>query len=261
MDAIVTQEALLQGLAALEVPPARPLMVHASLSRLGYVVGGAETVVRALLDRIGPKGTLLSPTQTWLNLDPSRGVHGVPEKYWPTLRAEWPGYDKDVTPSVGMGALAETIRTWPGASRSDHPSRSWSAIGADAVALTDRHDLSDVHGEASPLGAVYRRGGGILMMGVDYDKCTALHLAETRAAYPNKTYLDEKSWINTPHGRERVSYRTLDFDDSDFLRIGQAYEADVDAKTISVGNATLRYLDMRAFVDFAMAWMSEHRSR
>ena len=241
------------------VRPGDALIVHASLSRLGYVIGGAETVVRALLDCVGPAGTLLAPAQTWLNLDPERGVHGVPPDAWDLIRREWPPYDKHVTPSIGMGAVAEAVRTWPGAVRSDHPARSWSAVGAAAQALMREHDLDDVHGEASPLGALYRSGGGILLIGVDYDKCTALHLAETRADYAGKGYTSETSWIAAAGERRAVTYHNLAFDDGDFVDIGRAYERVHGGQPTMLGDGTVRHIDVVAFVDFAQAWMEANR--
>lgn len=78
-------------------------IVHASLSRLGYVIGGAETIVRALLECVGETGTLMAPAQTWLNLDPERNVHGLPAETWPVLRQELPGFDPATCPASGWG--------------------------------------------------------------------------------------------------------------------------------------------------------------
>ena len=65
------------------------------------------------------------PTQSWKNLDPETGVHGeVDEKDWPLIRENWPAYDKKLTPTKTMGAVAEMFRQWPGSVRSDHPARS-----------------------------------------------------------------------------------------------------------------------------------------
>ena len=113
---------LLADLRTCGVRQGHTLIVHGALSRLGFVIGGAEAVVRALLAAVGDTGTLVVPTQTWKNLDPTRGVHGdIPEAWYPALREHWPAYDPAITPSLNMGILAETIRLWPGATRSTHP--------------------------------------------------------------------------------------------------------------------------------------------
>ena len=237
----------------------RVVLVHASLSRLGYVVGGAEAMLRALLDAAGPGGTIMAPAQTWLNLDPSRGVHGVPPEEWPTLRAHLPGFDPATTPSVGMGALAESVRTWPGAARSHHPVRSWAAVGVRATEIVAEHDLEDVHGERSPLGSAYRADARVALIGVGYDKCTALHLAETRSAHASKRWEAETSWVREGTARYELRYRNQVFEDHDFERIGAAFEATGAVRIERIGNGELRTFDLRVLVDFASAWMGAQR--
>lgn len=99
----VTGEAIAEAIVDAGVRNGDVVAAHVSLSGLGYVVGGPETVVRVFGRVVGSDGTLMVPTQTWLNLDPSRGVHDVAEEQWPLLRAELPGFDPGITPSVGWG--------------------------------------------------------------------------------------------------------------------------------------------------------------
>ena len=80
------------------------------------VVGGAQAVVQALLDVLGPDGTLVVPTQTGDNSDPADWTNPpVPRSWWPVIREQTPGFDKSRTQSRWMGVIAETVRTWPGA--------------------------------------------------------------------------------------------------------------------------------------------------
>lgn len=255
---LVTQSDIETALHGAGLQTGDVAIVHASMSRLGYVVGGAETVVRALLHCVGDSGTLMAPAQTWLNLDPKRGVHELLPEDWPLLRQELPGFDPAVTPSIGMGAVAELIRTWPGSYRSSHPARSWASIGARADELMAEHDLDDVHGERSPLGAATRAGAKIVLLGVGYDKCTALHLAETRAAPDDAPVLSERGWVRTPDGRREVSYTTLAFDGTDFPAIGRTFEETCDPP-VAVGNGEVRVVDAARLVNFAVLWIQEHR--
>ena len=41
------------------------VMVHTSLKRMGYVCGGAQTVIEALMEVVGENGTIMMPTQSW----------------------------------------------------------------------------------------------------------------------------------------------------------------------------------------------------
>ena len=68
MKPVVKQE-LLSAFRQLGIKNGQVLMVHASLSSFGYVCGGAQTVIEALLESVGEDGTVMMPTQTWKNLD------------------------------------------------------------------------------------------------------------------------------------------------------------------------------------------------
>ena len=53
---------LVRDLASLGVRRGDLLMVHSSLRSIGLVESGPETVVDALLQALGPEGTLVTPT-------------------------------------------------------------------------------------------------------------------------------------------------------------------------------------------------------
>lgn len=257
---ILTKEELVEQLRACGIREGQCLFVHASLSSIGFVIGGAETLIRALLEIVGVDGTLMMPSQTWKNLDPETGVHWEePAEWWPLIRAHWPAYDKLVTPAIGMGITAEMFRTWPGAKRSDHPARSVAAFGRHAEYLTENHDLSNIFGNGSPLDRLYQLNGHILLIGVGHDKNTSLHLAETRADFAGKQMVNESSAVLSNGVREWVTYSTLAVDDSDFIPLGEEYEAAVNLQICRVGNAEVRLMEQRSLVDWATAWMQKHR--
>ena len=142
------------------------VMVHTSLKRMGYVCGGAQTVIEALIEVVGDTGTILMPTQSWKNLDPEEGVHWeADEADWQKIRDNWPAYDKHLTPTNTMGAVAEMFRRYPGSLRSDHPARSVCAWGKNAAYLTEKHDFSNIFGDGSPIGKLYELDGKVLLLG------------------------------------------------------------------------------------------------
>ncbi len=258
----LTLESLLTDLRACGVQRGHTLIVHGSLSRTGFVVGGAEVVVRALLAAVGEEGTLVAPTQTWKNLDPTRGVHGdLPEAWYSTLREHCPAYDPAITPSLNMGVLAETVRLWPGATRSTHPARSFAVLGAKAAHITAEHPLESPTGEGSPLAKVYALGGYILLLGVGHDKNTSLHLAEARANYANKSLITESSAVFVDGERQWVSYEVLEPISDDFVAIGTAFEEVHDFSSCRVGQAETKLIEQRALVDFAAEYMETHRGK
>ena len=256
----LTPQSLLTNLRACSVQRGHTLIVHGSLSQIGFVIGGAETVVRALLAAVGDEGTLVVPTQTWKNLDPTRGVHGdIPEAWYPALREHWPAYDAALTPSLNMGVLAETIRLWPGARRSAHPARSFAALGANADKITAEHPLESPTGEGSPLAKLYDLGAHVLLLGVGHDKNTSLHLAEARADYANKSVITESSAMFVNGERRWVSYEVLEPISDDFVTIGAAFEEVNHLEPCYVGQAETKLIAQRALVDFAAVYMEQHR--
>ena len=257
---IVLKEDLIKGLKELGVKKGQSVMVHTSLKSLGFVCGGAQIVIEALMECITDEGNIIMPTQSWKNLDPSYGVHWEePKEWWDLIRENWPAYDKDITPTNTMGQVAEMFRRWKGTFRSDHPSRSVAAWGKDAEYIVKDHDLSDIFGETSPLAKLYDMDGYVLLIGTDYDKNTSIHLADVRANYPSKHMEKNSSAMFVNGKREWVTYETLYVDGEDFIDIGKAFEEEVDVKKVKVGNAVVRFMRQRDIVDFAVKWIEKNR--
>lgn len=236
------------------------VIVHTSMKKFGFVCGGPQVIIEALMDVVGEEGTIMMPTQSWKNLDPSAGVHWEePKEWWPVIREHWPAYHKDITPTNTMGAVAEMFRKWPGALRSDHPARSFAAWGKHAKWLTEDHDLENIFGIGSPLHRLYELDGYILLLGVGYDKNTSLHLADSVAEYPSKYYAPDSSAIMVDGERKWVTYQTLVVDGEDFPEIGKAFEAKHKVQAAQLGDATLKLMKQKELVDFAVNWIEKNR--
>ncbi|MBQ6539460.1 MAG: AAC(3) family N-acetyltransferase [Oscillospiraceae bacterium] len=256
----ITKEDIRSAFHTVGLAKGHVVMVHTSLSQIGYVCGGAQTVIEALIEAVGEEGTIMMPTQSWKNLDPEDGVHWeVEEEYRSIIRESWPAYDKRITPTNTMGAVAEMFRLWPGAMRSDHPARSVAAWGRYAEYLTSGHDLSDIFCDGSPIGKLYELNGDVLLIGVGYDKNTSLHLADVRADYPGKHYCVEHSAVMENGKRVWKEYETLYVDGEDFDEIGADFERTEAVHIAQLGNAELRLMNQRKLVDFAVDWINSHR--
>ncbi|MCR5607479.1 MAG: AAC(3) family N-acetyltransferase [Lachnospiraceae bacterium] len=258
---LILKSDILDALLHVGVNKGQVIMVHTSLSSIGYVCGGAETLIEALIEAVGKEGTLMMPTQSWKNLDPETGVHwDVSEDCWQAIRDNWPPYDKNITPTNTMGAVAEMFRQWPGTIRSDHPARSVAAFGKYAQYLTKDHDLSNIFGEGSPIGKLYELDAYVLLIGVGYDKNTSIHLADVRAEYEGKHLCTEHSAVLENGKRVWKAYDTLFVDGEDFEQIGQAFEEEHEVKKVRLGDATLSLMKQREIVDFAVKWIEKNRT-
>lgn len=236
------------------------VIVHTSLGQIGYVCGGAQTVIEALIEVVGQNGTIMMPTQSWKNLDPESGVHWDADKAdWDRIRENWPAYNKAITPTNTMGAVSEMFRSWPGVLRSDHPARSVAVWGKNASYLTENHTLSDIFGNASPIGKLYELDGKVLLIGVGYDKNTSIHLADVRAEYPGKHTCIEHSAVMENGKRVWKAYETLFVDGEDFIAIGTAFETIHAVNKRKLGNAELKLMKQRELVDFAVEWIEKNR--
>lgn len=219
-------------------------------------------VIAALRAVVGDAGTVVMPAQSWQLCDPAfLNEPHVPAQWWPAVRDALPLYEPALTPSQTMGAVAELFRTTPGAVRSPHPHRSFAAVGPRAAALMAVHDLDNPNGERSPLAALYDAGAVVLLLGVGFGKCTALHLAEHRADYPAKHTVTNGAPAMVDGQRTWVSWQEMAVEDGDFPAVGAAFEAEHGSvRRGTVGQAPSALLRMQDLVDHAVAWFTAHRA-
>ncbi|MCW5699722.1 MAG: AAC(3) family N-acetyltransferase [Rhodospirillales bacterium] len=180
-NVLVTRSSLAEQLRAAGLKAGDVLLVHTALNRLGFVVGAAQTVIDALLDAVGPGGTVMMPTYSGELSDPAEWRHPpVPEDWIEPIRRETPPYDPLLTPTRRMGVTAELFRHRPGARRSPHPQSSFTAIGVHAEALVGEHPMDYRFGPASPLGKLCELGGKAVSLGAPANTNSLLYLTEHR---------------------------------------------------------------------------------
>ena len=107
----VTVQSLIRDLRALGVRPGMFLILHCSLSAIGWVCGGPVAVIRAVQTALRSYGTLVMPTHSGDLSDPSLWENPpVPKTWWEKIRRTMPAYDPELTPVRGMGTVADCFR-------------------------------------------------------------------------------------------------------------------------------------------------------
>ncbi|WP_328428102.1 aminoglycoside N(3)-acetyltransferase [Streptomyces sp. NBC_00443] len=274
MTAAYTRGRLTDDLRSLGLRPGDIVLAHSSLSRIGPTERGAATVVEALRAAVGPEGTIVVPTFTAANSLSSPIYHertrGMTAQEIDAFQEAMPGFDPAITPSTGMGAVAELVRTTPGARRSAHPQTSLAAWGPRAEAITRRHPLNCPLGKDSPLHLLYELKARILLLGVGYESCTAFHLGEySSPAPPMGVYecvVADGRKANGQPGRQWRSFEAVALDDRDFGRLGGWLEhqrTDTGQRVVRrgrVGGGIARLLPLADSVDLAVEWFKEHRT-
>src|SRR5918992_4021671 len=158
---LVARSRLARDLERLGLGPGGVAMVHCRMSALGWVVGGAETVVRALLDALGPGGTLMAYTG-WQDAPPDN-LDALNDETRRIYLEEHPAYDPRVALSRrDHGRFPEALRVWPGARHSGHPEAGVAAVGPLAGEITASHPHDDAYGPGTPYARLVELGGRVL---------------------------------------------------------------------------------------------------
>ena len=225
---MLTKKQVIDGLIDLGLEAGDTVIVHSSLRSFGEVDGGADTVIDAILETIGPDGTLVVPT---FNYDP-----GV--------------FDPAATPSV-VGMITEAVRIRPEAIRSSHPTHSVAAIGRLAEQITEDHDRVEAFARNSALHKAARVGGKILQLGVTQTSNSSIHVAEELAQVP---YLDKQRRVGIKLRSGKVVHKWVrrpgcsqGFEAIDEL----LYEQDAIKETI-IGRCKARLMGARAVIEVAV---------
>jgi aminoglycoside 3-N-acetyltransferase len=250
-----TRESIRKELRDLGVTEEMALLVHSSLSSIGWVNGGAVAVIQALMDVVTEQGTIIMPAQS-VDLSDPAGWQNPPiaKEWWSRIRETMPAYHPEYTPTTGMGKIVEVFRTFPGVQRSSHPAYSFVAWGKNKTEILAQHSLNFGLGEGSPLGKLYERGASTLLLGTGFDRNTCFHLAEYRV--PHQELIHRAAPILEEGNRIWKEYQDLNFREDLFEEIGKDFVKVSRMNTGKIGSADAQLFSMRDAVDFAERWLA-----
>ncbi|MCA2963743.1 MAG: aminoglycoside 3-N-acetyltransferase [Acidobacteriaceae bacterium] len=249
----LTRSSLLTDLVRLGLRPGGVVMVHASVRSIGPVTGGVNVVLQALLDAVGPTGTLAA----YVDFEPF---------YEDDDTAEVPVFDKRIAHAArDHGILHETIRTWPGALRSDHPDAGVAAIGPLAAWITTGHPFHYGYGPGTPFARILQANAQVLLLGAPLDTITLLHYAEHEARIPGKRIRRYRRLMPTPQGPQWTGFE--EFDTADpvnselpidvFARIAADCLTTGQASAGPVGAASSYRFPAPELVRFGTLWLEQ----
>jgi aminoglycoside 3-N-acetyltransferase len=245
----VTQAMIEAGLRELGLGAGDIVIAHSALRSFGWVEGGEDAVIDALLAVVGPTGTLCMPALSYGDYGPDKPP---------------PPFDPRATPGI-VGRIPERFRQRPGVRRSLHPTHSVAALGARAEELLRGHELSPTPcGPSSPWGRIARSGGSILMIGVGTQPCTMFHGAEEEAEADARCTPPTPCRLVTENG-ERTVWLRLHGPYSGAIENRAAMEPVLEAagllRRAQVGNSTLLRIDARGLWELSLRLLRENPGR
>jgi len=238
----IQKETLIQNFKEIGIKQNSIVLIHSSLKSIGKVVGGAQTVIDALLSVLGEGGTLLAPTLTGTKEDsPS-----IP-----------PVFDVRKSP-CWTGIIPETVRTMPHAIRSLHPTHSVSAIGAKKVEITSLHQFSTSPcDDKSPYYLNAINNGFILFLGVAQESNTTIHMCEELAKVPYHLHKEITHMTMIGYDGEQIpiSNRLHDWEkpETDFNKLDELYKNKSIMTIGKVGNSITRLVSASSMLEYTVS--------
>lgn len=222
------------------------VLVHSSLRKLGPVDGGADTVLDALLEVLGPMGTLALPTHTFS-----------------VVTARQPVFHQSLTPS-NVGTLSNVFRKRSGVVRGLHPTHSVAAMGPLAQKLVEGHEKETTPCSAnSPYVRLRDWNGKVLIIGEGLQCCTLFHACEELAGMTQvcSPYLLElfsftETNVVKPAPTRRHIINTWD----QFPSLEPHLMANGALNISSIGDCALRLIDARRACDWLVPELQKNPS-
>jgi aminoglycoside 3-N-acetyltransferase len=253
----ISREQLEKELEKLGVREGQIIEVHADLSAFDFVIGGARTVVDALLETAGRNGTILMASETQDNSEPSEWDNGMAEPYmYKDIRDAIPPYDSRTSDLSDKGGITENFRHRAGVVTTSHPQVSYAAWGRYAKLLCNHQSLNYPLAEESPAARIYELKGYALLMGCDFDSLTSLHLAEYRT--DDRPIRIAGACVSTAGGPQWRSYLDLHLNSHDFLNVQNSMTKKNMIRQAVINGCRCMFFPIAPAIDEATRWLENN---
>lgn len=250
---VITKEDILQQLQNIGIQRGMLLMVDACSENMGYISGGIQTFIEALMDSVGYEGTIVMPCFTPKNIDPAcSGATKISRENWDIVRDHsLPFHKKLNAPDTSDVMIHQFLRN-EGVLRSYHPIYSFAAWGKYAKIICDKHPLHFGLSKESPLGKLSELNGFVLLAGCGYEDCTMFQLARySGEQLPIKILSSPIEHNNQVLWKDMLD---LELDNSGFEVIGEVMEERKIVKNMYINSARCRFFSAREAVNIATAY-------
>ena len=253
---ILGKKELVEHFKQLGIKQGMILEVHSSLSSFGYVVGGAQTVVDALIEVIGYNGTLLMPFQCATNSDPSTWIDPQCDPNdISAIRKRIPAFNYKESDLYKMGSIVENLRRRDGVIVSPHPNRAYIAWGKYSKLLCNYQSSNFAFSMESPAARLKELKGYILLLGIDYDNISSLHLAEYCADCAPISI--NCAACNHQGFRKYEKFLDIEYDEQVFCKVGQQLEQLGYVNSLKIGDCQCRLLPFDIILDYTIKYIKK----
>lgn len=257
MNVISTKEDIRQQLISMGIQKGMVILVQSNVKKLGYLAGGEQALIEAVMETIGYEGTMIMPSFTPQMADPSCQKKSIDRERWQDVRDHSFAFDRKLSQPQYCDSLVHQFLRNEGVVRSYHPLYSFAAWGKYAKLLCDKHPLHFGLSQDSPLGKIVEFNGYVLLLGCEYEHCVMFQLARySGEQLPIKI-------VSAPiENNKKILWKDmleLEYNTKNFSDIGEAMEDRFVVKTSYIGNGLCRFFSAREATTLATAYFHIHK--
>jgi len=253
---IITKSDLIENFKKLGLERGSIVELHVALSKFDYIVGGTQTLIDALIDVVTYEGTIVMAMHTNNNTDPSVWRY-PPVEYnlMDDIRTCMPAFDKKNSDARNMGAVLDGFRRRDGIVHSMHPVYSYVAWGKYAKLICNHQSLNFPLAEESGTARLYELKAKCLLLGVDFDNATCLHLSEYRSGV--RPIIVEGCKMISDNIDVFKKFLNLDLNSNDFIKGMIGFKNHYELFEAKIGDLNCKCFNINEGIDYLVSFFDK----